>query len=117
MYLGQQPLRSRLGRVDRRVWVVAGVVLIALASFRWWAGALGARVVQGALAQRLGVGVYIGKGRAGLSALTLYDVRIAQGDRAPVAIIDEVHLPFSAAWGAGRVLVDGPRIEIERGGA
>jgi hypothetical protein len=117
MYLGQQPLRSRLGRIDRRVWVVAGVVLLVLVSFRWWAGALGARVVQGALAQRLGVGVYIGKGRAGLSSLSLYDVRIAQSDRAPVAIINEVQLPFSAAWGAGRVMVDGPRIEIERGGA
>src|SRR5215207_8759502 len=90
MYLGQQPLRSRLRRIDRRVWVVAGVVFAALVSFRW---------------------------RAGLSSLTLYDVRIAQSERAPVAIISELHLPFSAAWGAGRVLVEGPRIEIERGGS
>jgi hypothetical protein len=81
--------------------VVAAVVFVAAVSFRWWAGALGAHLVQGALAQRLGVGVYVGKGRAGLTALTLYDVRIADGDRTPVAVIDEVHLPFSAAWGAG----------------
>ena len=116
MYLGQQPLRSRLWRIDRRVWVVAAVVFVAAVSFRWWAGAFGARLAQGALAQRLGVGVYVGKGRAGLTSLTLYDVRIADGDRTPVAVIDEVHLPFSAAWGAGRVLIDGARIEIERGG-
>ena len=51
-----------------------------LVSFPFWAGALGARLAQAALAQRLGVGVYVGQGAGGLTALTLYGVRIADGD-------------------------------------
>ena len=114
----QPPARGRpvLGRFDRRLLVVAAAVVVLLASFPFLAGALGARMAQSAVSARLGVGVGIQRGRAGISGLTLYGVRIAEGERTPVAVIDRLFIPYAAAWGGGKLLMDGVRLEIERGG-
>src|SRR4030095_7867905 len=97
MLLGQQPLRGVLRRVDPRIWVALAVAVVVLGSFPFWGGALGARVARSALAGRLGVGVSIASGRAGLSGLTLHDVRIAEEGKATLAAIDPVYGPHQRA--------------------
>jgi hypothetical protein len=86
MLAGQQPLRGRLGRINPRIWIVLGVVVV------------------------------IDRGRAGLHGLSLYDVRMAENGKPVLAAIDRVYVPYKAIWGSERVVVEGVRLEIERGG-
>ena len=87
----------------------------------WWRGHVplvggraGGPVAQAALAQRLGVGCTSARDGPGCPAVPV-DVVIAEGDRTPVAVVEAVDVP-SRRLGRGAVLVDGARIEIERGG-
>jgi hypothetical protein len=106
----------RVARTERRLLIGGVAVLLVLGTFPFWGGALAARAGQAALAERLGVGVSIASGRAGLTTLTLSRIRIAETGRSPVAEIERVRIPYAAAWGKGQVLVDGLKLEIERGG-
>jgi hypothetical protein len=106
----------RVARADRRLLIGGVAVLVVLGTFPFWGGALARSIAQAALAERLGVGVAIDKGRAGLTTLTLYRVRIAEAGRSPVAEAESVRIPYAAAWGKGQVLVDGLKLEVERGG-
>jgi hypothetical protein len=106
----------RVARADRRLLIGGVAVLVVLGTFPFWGGALAKSIAQAALAERLGVGVSIKKGRAGLTTLTLHGVRIAEAGRSPVADAESVRIPYAAAWGKGQVLVDGLKLEIERGG-
>ena len=108
----------RLRGSDWRVWAAVATVLVLIAgSFPFWGGAIGARLARATLAQKLGVGVAVGSGRAGLLRIVLRDVRIGQHKRAPLAVIGRLEVPYTAAWGGGRVFVDRARFEIERGGS
>jgi hypothetical protein len=109
----------RVAETDRRLrrLLIGGLaVLVALGTFPFWGGALAARLGQDALAERLGMSVRIGKGRAGLTTLTLQGIRLAEPGRTPLAEVERIRIPYAAAWGKGHVLVDGLKLEIERGG-
>jgi hypothetical protein len=111
-----QSVLARLSRSRRRLLVVAGALLVLLASYPFWAGALGARIARSVLAGRLGVPVAIDGGRAGLGTLALLGLTVGEPER-PLAAVERVTVPFSAAWGAGTVIVQGARLQVERGGA
>jgi hypothetical protein len=106
----------RVARTERRLLIGGVAVLLVLGTFPFWGGALAARAGEAALAERLGVGVSIASGRAGLTTLTLSGIRVAEPGRSPVAEVERVRIPYAAAWGKGQVLVDGLKLEIERGG-
>src|SRR5690348_15378993 len=92
-------LTDRLRRVRRRVWVLVGLGVAALASFPFWGGALGARAAASVMAKRLGVPVSIDGGLAGLRTLTLRKLRVGESPRPALAAIDRLEIPYAAAWG------------------
>ena len=52
----------RVAQADRRLLIGGVALLVLLATFPFWAGALAARFAEGALSERLGVGVSIARG-------------------------------------------------------
>jgi hypothetical protein len=118
MLKGPHRFRLMLERVARARWQtgIALGVAVVVATFPFWAGALGAHLVRSKLSARIGVPVSVDKGRAGAGTVVLSRVVVGSPGRPSLLVADRVHLPFSAAWGRGTVVLEGTRIEVERGG-
>jgi len=100
--------------LDRRVWAL-GIVAGAVASYPTAIGALGGHLVTSKAAAKLGVSVEAQRARAGWGVLRLYGVVVGK-DKGPLLTADSLEIPFSALWGRGAVLADGPVAKLVRGG-
>src|SRR5256885_12615215 len=112
-------LQSSIAHIARgyrwRIW--AGAVVVVLATYPLWGGALAGRLVTSVLSSRLGLDVEVDRCWAGLGVLHLRGLTVG-GSTAepPLADVDRLTLPFSALWGGGTILVEGARLELHRGG-
>lgn len=119
--LGLSDLRRRLapafaGR-RRWAWLAGSALLVLVLTAPGWLGAIGARVVASSAAGRLHLPLTIGQGRAGWRGLVLSGVVVGgESGQRPLAVVASVHLPWSAAWGKGRVRITGVKLDLERGG-
>ena len=88
----------------------------ALAAYPMAMGALGGHLVTSKAAAKLGVSVEAQRARAGWGGIRLYGVVIGR-DKGPIMTVDRLEIPYSALWGRGVVMVDGPAANLVRGGA
>jgi len=100
--------------LDRRVWALA-VVAGAVATYPLALGALGGHLVATKAANKLGVSVEVQRARAGWGVLRLYGVVVGR-NQGPLLTVDRLEIPFSALWGRGAVVADGPVANLVRGG-
>ena len=100
--------------LDRRVWAL-GIVAGAVASYPVALGALGGHLLTSKAAAKLGVSVEAQRARAGWGVLRLYGVVVGK-DKGPLLTADSLEIPFSALWGRGVVVADGPVAKLVRGG-
>jgi hypothetical protein len=97
----------------RGIWAL-GIILVALASYPFWAGLLAVKLVSSQLSARLGVPVTVRRGLGGLGNIKLYG--LVGGVGRPLLDVQKLEVPFAALWGSGTVVVQGPRVEIHHGG-
>jgi hypothetical protein len=103
------------GGTKRKAWLIAGAVVVL--AYPLWAGFLAGRLATAVLSSKLGVKVSAGRTWAGLSELHLRRVIVGEAaDRAPLATVENLDVPFSALWGKGRVLMQRVHVELRRGG-
>jgi Membrane carboxypeptidase (penicillin-binding protein) len=100
--------------LDRRVWAL-GIFVGAAAFYPLAVGALGGHLVATKAAAKLGVSVEVQRARAGWGVLRLYGVVVGR-DQGPLLTLDRLEIPFSALWGRGVVVADGPVANLVRGG-
>jgi hypothetical protein len=100
--------------LDRRVWALS-IFAGAVASYPIALGALGGHLVTSKAAAKLGVPVEAQRARAGWGVLRLYGVVVGK-DKGPLLTADSLEIPFSAMWGRGVVVADGPVVNLVRGG-
>ncbi|HXI58797.1 MAG TPA: hypothetical protein VNO55_22175, partial [Polyangia bacterium] len=100
--------------------MVAGVVVAACLAYPFVVGEVAARVFASRASARLGRGVTVGKGRAGLGRIALRNVRVAgRGEGLPLVTIGEISAPFGAVLGwktAPAVTVSDMVVRAVRGG-
>ena len=101
--------------LDRRVWAL-GLVGGAVAAYPFAVGALGGHLVTSKAAAKLGVSVEAQQARAGWGVLRLYGVVVGR-NQGPLLTVDSLQIPFSALWGRGVVVADGPAANLVRGGS
>ncbi|MGB8295553.1 MAG: biosynthetic peptidoglycan transglycosylase [Polyangia bacterium] len=101
--------------LDRRVWAL-GLVAGAVAVYPLAVGALGGHLVTSKAAAKLGVSVEAQRARAGWGMLRLYGVVVGR-NQGPLLTVDSLQIPFSALWGRGVVVADGPAANLVRGGS
>src|SRR5688572_15025608 len=97
-----------------RVSVALGILLVLLISYPFWAGALAARGVASQLSGRLGMPVKVAGGLGGLGVIKLDGLVVGEGR--PLLEIEQLQVPFAAAWGGGTVVVRKPKVQIVHGG-
>src|SRR3954469_12082031 len=99
-------LQDRLGRVNRRVWIAAALLLLVIGAFPFWGGLLGAGIASSMLAKRLRLEVAIDGDRGGSPAPPWRAILTEEPGRKPLAVIDQAVVPFAAAWQSGTVLLE-----------
>jgi hypothetical protein len=112
-------VRRKLTRMlrGRRRRIGLAVVLLLVAGFPFWAGAVGGWAATRLVASKLGVPVQIRRSLAGPMNLHLGGLTVGgSGGRAPVLVAERLLVPWSAVWGGGTVEVDGARVQVHRGG-
>ena len=100
--------------LDRRAWAFC-IVAGAVATYPVAVGALGGYLVTSKAAAKLGVSVEVQRARAGWGVLRLYGVVVGR-EQGPLLTVDSLQIPFSALWGRGVVVADGPAANFVRGG-
>jgi hypothetical protein len=100
--------------LDRRVWALS-LVAGAVATYPRAVGALGGYLVTSKATAKLGVSVEAQRARAGWGVLRLYGVVVGR-NQGPLLTVDSLQIPFSALWGRGVVVADGPAASLVRGG-
>jgi hypothetical protein len=100
--------------LDRRVWALS-IVAAAVATYPLAVGTLGGHLVTSKAAAKLGVSVEAQRARAGWGVLRLYGVVLGR-NQGPILTLDRLEIPFSALWGHGVVVADGPVANLVRGG-
>jgi len=87
----------------------------AVATYPRAVGALGGYLVTSKATAKLGVSVEAQRARAGWGVLRLYGVVVGR-NQGPLLTVDSLQIPFSALWGRGVVVADGPAASLVRGG-
>jgi hypothetical protein len=78
-------------------------------------GMLGGWLVASKLAAKLHAPVAYAKARAGLSTLRIADLAIGPAAH-PMVSMTGAEISFAAAWGAGTIVLEAPKIDLRRGG-
>src|SRR6185436_5601849 len=95
----------------RRSWAVV-IGLGLLVSYPFWAGALAAKVITDQGSAKLGVPVSIDRCLAGLGVLYIHGLSVGEPGKPKLATVEDLRIPFAAAWGSGTVVVEKPQIEV-----
>jgi hypothetical protein len=118
------PLFDRAARLRDRFrssWAVGAAVVLVCLTLPLWGGSIVRKVAVSMVANRLGLHLSVGTSRVWFTRVIFHQVEVSEPAHdsaapAPLARIDRMVVPLSAAWGAGGIYIEGARFEIQRGG-